>query len=91
MFSPRKHGHGWEGAAPKSDAGRGVRLGCPRNGAAFESFFFFFFFFFFFSPTRFDSRQLGFNLRRIGLIRPKSDRIGPIGSYRPATETAEAG
>ena len=37
----RKHGRGWEGAAPESEARRGVRHGCLRVGAASELFFFF--------------------------------------------------
>ena len=37
----------------------------------------------------FDSRRIGFDSRRIGLIRPESGRIGHIGSYRPATDTAD--
>ena len=44
----------------------------------------FFFFFLGFAPTRLDSR-------RTGLIRPESGRIGHIGLYRPATDTAETG
>ena len=48
----------------------------------------FFFFFLGFVLTRLDSCQIGFDLRRTGLIRPES---GHIGSYRPATDTAETG
>ena len=90
-WQTRKHGCGWEGAAPKSDTGRGVQHGCLRISAAFELFFFF--------PS--DLRQLGSihaslasihtYSRRTGLIRPKSGRIGHIGSYRLAIETAETG
>ena len=32
-----KHEHGWEGAAPESDA---AQRGCSRVGAAFDLFFF---------------------------------------------------
>ena len=39
-WQTRKHGCGWEGAAPKSDTGRGVQHGCLRISAAFELFFF---------------------------------------------------
>ena len=35
-----KHGRGWEGATPGSDAGCGVQHGCPCVGAASEFFFF---------------------------------------------------
>ena len=73
----------------RRDAGRGVRCGCPRIGPRLR------FFFFFswiradsarFAPMRLDSCRIGFDSRRIGLIRPKSGRIGHIGSYRPAAE-----
>ena len=72
-----------------------VRRGCPRVGPRLL-----FFFFFFsriradsarFAPMRLDSCQIGFDSRRIGLIRPKSGRINHIGSYRPAADTAETG
>ena len=80
----------------RRDAGRGVRRGCPRVGPRLR----FFFFFFFsriradsarFAPIRLDSCRIGFDSRRIGLIRPKSGRIGHIGSYRPAADTAKIG
>ena len=64
----RKHGRGWEGAAPESDARCGVRRGCPCVDAASE----FFFFFLGFSPTKLDSHQTR-------LIQPKLGRIGHIG------------
>ena len=35
---------------------------------------------------RLDSCRIGFDSRRIGLIRPKSGRIG---TYRPAADTAD--
>ena len=79
----------------RRDAGRGVRRGCPRVGPRLR-----FFFFFFsriradsalFAPMRLDSCRIGFDSRRIGLIRPKSGRIGHIGSYRPAADTAGTG
>ena len=44
-----------------------------------------------FALMRLDSRQIGFHSRRIRLIQPKSGRISHIGSYRPATDTAETG
>ena len=86
---PRKHGRGTRGAAPASDAGRG----CPRDGPRLR-------FFFFsriradsarFAPMRLDSCRIGFDLRRTGLIRPKSGCISHIGSYRLAADTAETG
>ena len=76
------------------DAGRGVRRGCPRVGPRLR------FFFFFswirtdsarFASMQLDSCRIGFDSRRIRLIRPKSGRIGHIGSYRPAADTAEIG
>ena len=78
----------------RRDAGRGVRCGCPRVGPGLR------FFFFFsriradsarFAPMRLDSCRIGFDLRRTGLIRPKSGRIGHIRSYRLAADTAEIG
>ena len=66
---------------------RPTRLPARRTASAF----FFFFFFLGFAPTRLDSCRIGFDSRRIGLIRPKSSRIGHIGSYRPAADTAEIG
>ena len=81
----RKHGRGTRGAAPVYDA-----VACALDRVCF---------FFFFSRIRIDSArfalmqldscQIGFNSRRTGLIRPKSGRIGHIGSYRPATDTAK--
>ena len=76
----RKHGRSTRGAAPAS-----VRV-CV------------FFFFFFpwirtdsaqFALTRLDSCWIGFDLRRTGLIRPKTGHIGHIGSYRSAADTAK--
>ena len=93
-LSSRKHGRGTRGAAPASDAvarasdrvcvfffffSDSRRLGSIRADAAR------------FAPMRLDSCRIGFNLRRIGLIRPKSGRIGHIGSYRPTADTAEIG
>ena len=80
-------------AAPEVPHPRPTRLPARRTASAF---FFFFFFFLGFAPTRLDSRRCG-SIRaesasiraRIGLIRPKSGRIGHIGSYRPAANTAE--
>ena len=78
----------------RREAGRGVRRDCPRVGPRLR------FFFFFsriradsarFASMRLDSCRIGFDSRRIGLIRPKSGRIGHIGSYRPAADTAETG
>ena len=43
-----------------------------------------------FAPMRLDSCRIGFDSRRTGLIRPKSSRIGHIGSYRPAVDTADS-
>ena len=63
----------------RPDAGRGVRLCCPRVGATSELFFI--------SRIRTDSTQFAptrLDSRRIELIRPES---GHIGSYRPVTET----
>ena len=74
----RKHGRGWEGAAPKFEARRGVRRGCPRVGAASKLFFFFSLEFTLtwlqFTPNRAVSTILG----RIGrrLKRPKQAKIG---------------
>ena len=62
MFSTRKHEHGWESAAPESNA---ARRSCPCVGVASELLFFFFFF----TPTRLD-------LHRPELIRPKTSCIG---------------
>ena len=42
-----------------------------------------------FAPMRLDSCRIGFDSRRIGLIRPKSGRIGHIGTYRPAADTVD--
>ena len=80
----------------RRDAGRGVRRGCPRVGPHRRLFYFFFFSWIRadsarFAPMRLDSCQIGFDSRRIGLIRPKSGRIDHIGSYRPAADTAETG
>ena len=72
----RKNRRGWEGAAPASDAV--ARASVPRLS----------FFFFFFSS---DSGRIGFNSCRIRLIRPESGRIGHIGLYWPAIDTAEIG
>ena len=85
------HRRGWEGAAPKSDAASDAvdRASVPRLR---------FCFFFFsqihanlgrFAPTRLDSRRIGFDLRRTGLIQPESGRISHIGQYQPATDTAD--
>ena len=85
---PRKHGRGTRGAAPASDAARHgtrrpTRLPARRTASAF------FFFFLRFAPTmRLDSCRIGFDSSRTGLIRPKSGRIGHIGSYRPAAHMA---
>ena len=94
MVLARKHGRGTRGAPrpTRRDAGRGVRCGCLRVGPRLR------FFFFFsriradsarFAPMRLDSCRIGFDLRRTGLIRPKSGRIGHIRSYRPAADTAD--
>ena len=83
---PRKHGRGTRGATPASDAGRGVRRGCPRLETRLR--------FFFsriradsarFSPMRLNSCRIDFNSRRTELIRPKSSHIG---SYRLVANTA---
>ena len=72
---PRKHGRATRGATPASDA---VARASDRVCV----------FFFFsrirvdsarFAPMRLDSCRIGFDSRRIGLIRPKSGRIGHIG------------
>ena len=76
----RKHGRGTRGAAPASDA---ARCRCLRVGPRLH------FFFLGFAPMRLDSCRIGFDSRRTGLIRPKSGRIGHIGSYRPAADTAK--
>ena len=76
----RKHGCGWEGAAPASDAV--ARMAVPHLS---------FFFSLGFVPTWLDSRRTGFDSRWIGLIRPESGRIGHIGLYWPAIDTAEIG
>ena len=76
----RKHGRGWEGAALASDAVAHALV--PHL---------IFFFFLGFAPMRLDSRRIGFDLCRIGLIRRESGRIGHIRSYRPATDIAETG
>ena len=59
----RKHGRGWEGATPKSEARRGVRCDCPHVGAASELFFFFSLGFTLtwlrFTPNRTDSARIG--------------------------------
>ena len=87
-YPARKHGRGTRGAAPASDA----------VARASDHVWVFFFFFFFsqiradsarFAPMRLDSCRIGFDWRRIGLIRPKSVRIGHIGTYRPAADTAD--
>ena len=70
-----KHGLSWEGAAPESDAGCGVRHGCPRVYATSELFFFFFFFNWFMS-TRLDSHQLDFYSHRLGQNQAESGHIG---------------
>ena len=77
------------------DAGRGVWRGCSRVG---PRLCFFFFFFLGFAPTQLDSCRIGFDSCRIGFnscrtrrIRPKSSRIGHIGSYRPTADTAKVG
>ena len=69
----------------RRDTGRGVQRGYQRVGPRLR----FFFFFLRFAPTmRLDSCRIGFDSSRTGLIRPKSGRIGHIGSYRPAAHTA---
>ena len=78
----------------RRDAGRGVRRGCPRVGPRLRLFYFIFFSWIRadsaqFAPMRLDSCRIGFDSRRIGLIRPKSGRIGHIGTYRPAADTAD--
>ena len=87
---PRKHRRGTRGAAPVSDAGRGIRCGCLRVGPCLL--------FFFsriradsaqFAPMRLDSCRIGFDSCRTELIQPKSGRIGHIGSYRPTANTAD--
>ena len=76
----RKHGRGTRGAAPTSDAARrGTRRPTRLPARRTASGFFFFFFFLGFAPMRLDSCRIGFDSRRIGLIRPKSGRIGHIG------------
>ena len=80
--TPRKHGRGWEGAAPASDTV--ARTSVPRQS----------FFFWIcadsarFVPTRLDLHRIDFDSRRTELIWPESGRIGHIGSYRPATDMA---
>ena len=78
-------------AAPEVLHSHSTRLPTRRSASAF---------FFFsriradaarFAPMRLDSCQIGFDLRRTGLIRPKSGRIGHIGSYWPAADMAETG
>ena len=71
----RKHGRGWEGAAPKFEARRGVRRGCPRVGAASKLFFFFF-------------PRIHVDLAS---IYAESGRIDHIGSYWPTIEMAKTG
>ena len=94
-WTPRKHGRGTRGAAPASDAGRGVKCDCLRVGPRLRFFFFFFSriraYSARFAPMRLDSCRIGFDSRRTGLIRPKSGYISHIGSYRPAADTAETG
>ena len=51
---------------------------------------FFFFFCLRFAPTWLDSRRIGFNSRQIGLIRPKSGRIGRR-SIRPKSASKLTG
>ena len=80
----RKHGCGWEGAAPEFDA---AQCSCPRVNATFELFFFFLGF----APTQLDSRRLGFDSHQTSLISLESGRISHIKSYQPVTETAEIG
>ena len=72
-------------AAPEVPHLHPTRLPARRT----VSRFFFFFFFLGFAPMRLDSCRIGFDSRRIGLIRPKSGHIGHIGTYRPAADTAD--
>ena len=74
----------------RHDAGRGVWRGCPRVGPHLH--------FFFpqiradsarFAPMRLDPCRIGFDSRRTELIRPKSGRIGHIGSAKIGRKTAE--
>ena len=78
--------------APEVPHPRPTRLPACRTASAF--------FFFFsriradsarFALMRLDSCRIGFNSRWTELIWPKSGRIGHIGSYRPAADTAETG
>ena len=78
---PGKHQHGWEGAAPASDAGCGHQRCFMRVSAASK-----FLVFFGFDPIRLDSRWLGFDSSRTGLIWPES---GCIGLRPKLTETAK--
>ena len=59
----RKHGCGWEGAAPKSDV---AQCGYPRVGAASKLFFFFIGF----MPTQLQFALNRADLARIGPYRP---------------------
>ena len=70
----------------RPNAGHGIWCSYPRIGAASE-----FFFFLGFTPTQLDSHRIDFDWCRIGLIQPESGRIGHIGLYWPATDTAETG
>ena len=77
-------------AAPEVPHPRPTRLPSRRTVSAF--------FFFFsrirtdlarFASMRLDSCWIGFDSRWTGLIRPKSGRIGHIGSYQPTAETGQ--
>ena len=74
-------------AAPEVPHPHPTRLPARRTASAI------FFFFLGFAPTRLDSCRIGFDSRRIGLIRPKSGRYGrnrpKNGRNKP--ETAEIG
>ena len=97
---PRKHGRGTRGAAPASDAGCGVRCGCPRVHPRLR-------FFFFFSDSRrldsirADAARFVLNRLRFASNRADSAKIGPYRPYRVVStggrygrnrpETAEIG
>ena len=81
----RKHGRGWEGGAPESDAASDA---VDRESG--RVWVFFFFFFLGFEPNRLDSRRCGSIRAESASIRAESGWFGPnradsarIGSYRP--------
>ena len=72
MLRPMKHGRGWEGAAPESDAGCGVRR---ANAAACTSVPRLSFFFF--SQIRADSAQFALTQLQFAPNRADLARIKP--------------